>query len=678
MKLWITIFLLLFFLPDIGAQNDSVSKQKMEEFVVSADPVPAQVFAIQPIQKMDKDQIKRISTNQLSDVIKHFAGTIVKDYGGIGGMKTVSVRGLGSQHTGVLYNGLALSDCQTGQIDIGKLSLDFIESITLSNGPNRFILSTAREHSFGAVMNIMSENPVFQWDERNKLHAIFSFGSFGLLNGTLKLNHRINPSRLKNWNGIASLQSNYTQLNGNYPFTLFFGGLQDSTSQEKRSNADVRSILTEGSLLLSHKKRREIFRSQIFYYHSERGLPGAVLFYNADADQRLWDANLFVQTKYTRFFSNKWGYSNALKYNHSYIRYLDPTYLNEIGKLDNRYLQNEWYISNNLSYLGDLFDFAIAHDLFYNTLTSNLPQFSNPTRWSSLTAFSSELHYKWLKMNLNLLHTLVLNGAFSGVSAPNNNKISPTIGISIKPNAKKEFYLRAFFKNIFRLPTFNDLYYREIGNISLKPENTYQYSIGTTCFVKSKDEKWRFSTTLDGYFNLIFDKIVAIPSRNLFIWTMINYGMVHTYGSDLTIQSSFKMNKKMEISVIGSYSIQRAVDMTNPDSKTYKHQLPYTPVHSGSYGISLLTHWFDFNYSAIISGYRYVLGQNIPQNLLSGYMDHSLSLGREFTFKQSSSSKVYKIGVKLEITNFTNTQYQIVRNYPMPGRNFRIKLQCHL
>ena len=675
MRAWITFFLLCFLTLPLDAQTDSIPKQKIDEFVVKADPVPVQIFAIQPIQKMDKENLKRITSFQLSDVIKHFAGTVVKDYGGVGGMKTVSVRGLGSQHTGVLYNGVALSDCQTGQIDVGKLPMDFIESITLSNGPSRYIFTSAREHSFGAVMNVVSENPIFQAKEKTKYNAIIGFGSFGLVNGALKINHRINPKIFKKWDAVCSIQGNYTQLKGDYPFTLFFGGANDSTSQEIRSNADVKAVVAEGLLLMSHKVRKEVFKAQLFYYQSERGLPGAVLYYNTTSDQRLWDANVFAQTKYIRFFNKNWGYSNALKMNHSYIRYLDPSYMNEEGKLDNRYIQNEWYMSNNISYLGTLFDFSIAHDLFYNDLVANTPGFSYPNRWSSLTSFSTEMHYKWLKWSANILHTYVVNNVLTGVSAPNNNKWSPTIGLSIKPNSKKEFYVRAFFKNIFRLPTFNDLYYREIGNVNLKPENTYQYSLGSTYYTESKNKKWSFSGTLDLYFNLIHDKIVAIPSRNLFVWSMINFGKVYTYGSDLTVQSNYQINKNIQMALMGSYSFQKAIDMTDPESKTYRNQLPYTPLHSGSVGLTFLSKWITITYSSIISGSRYVLGQNIPQNLLSGYIDHSVSLGKEFTFRKSNDVSPFKLGVKLEMINITNQQYQIVKNYPMPGRNYRLKLQ---
>jgi vitamin B12 transporter len=678
MRKWAILFGFLICFLGVSAQKDTIISGKIKEFVVLAEPIPIQIFAIQPIQKMNKEEIKQFSSYQISEVIKHFAGTVVKDYGGIGGMKTVSVRGLGSQHTGVLFNGIPLTDSQTGQIDIGKISLDFLESISLSNGSSNNLFTSAREQSFGAVLNIISENPVFQNDSKFTLQSSFSAGSFGFLNGSLKISNRLFTQSLKNWNCISSITGHYSSLIGDYPFTQFFGGSNDSTSKEIRHNSDLQSIQTEGSLLLSHKTRKEIFRIHLFYYHSERGLPGAAIYYNIESDQRLWDDNLFLQTKYFRFFTKKFSYANLIKINQSYMRYLDPSYLNEEGKLDNTYVQNEWYISNILNYNLTLFHFSLAHDLFYNNLFSNSSNYIAPSRLTSLTSFSSKFNFKWLKVDLNLLHTRAYNQAKSGEAAPDYNKLSPTAGISIKPFSKKEFYIRAFYKNIFRLPTFNDLYYREVGNLNLKPENTYQYSIGLTNYSISKDKKYSVSTTLDGYFNIIHDKIVAIPAKNLFIWTMINYGTVYASGIDFTIQGDYKMTKKIQLSLIGSYSFQKAIDMTDPTSKTYRNQLPYTPLHSGSIGCGIHTSWIDLNYNAIISDYRYVLGQNISQNLISGYIDHTISIGKEFTFKNRTQTHLYRIGIKGEVNNFTNQQYQIIKNYPMPGRNFRIKIQFQL
>lgn len=81
-----------------------------------------EVRSASPLQVFNKDELKNLQALQVSDAVKHFAGVTVKDYGGIGGLKTVSIRSLGAQHTAVSYDGITVSDCQTGQVDIGRFS----------------------------------------------------------------------------------------------------------------------------------------------------------------------------------------------------------------------------------------------------------------------------------------------------------------------------------------------------------------------------------------------------------------------------------------------------------------------------------------------------------------------------------------------------------------------------
>ena len=60
--------------------------------------------------------------------LKRFAGVQVKDYGGVGGMKTVNIRGLGAGHTGVTYDGVQVGDCQSGQVDLSASRLTMSHS----------------------------------------------------------------------------------------------------------------------------------------------------------------------------------------------------------------------------------------------------------------------------------------------------------------------------------------------------------------------------------------------------------------------------------------------------------------------------------------------------------------------------------------------------------------------
>lgn len=190
------------------------------------------------------------------------------------------------------------------------------------------------------------------------------------------------------------------------------------------------------------------------------------------------------------------------------------------------------------------------------------------------------------------------------------------------------------------------------------------------------------TATLDGYYNRVKDKIVAIPSKNLFVWSMLNFGKVEMSGLDATATTTFKYNPSCfkSASLSGSYSLQRAVDKTDPAGKTYGHQIPYTPLHSGSLSALVEFSWsrrcnLKIGYTMVAAGKRYSLQQNVPQNELAPYTDHSLSLSTEFTLGNRRHTRAYdqcKLGFKAELLNLADKHYEVIRNYPMQGRSFRL------
>ena len=91
------------------AQVDSVIHTLQRVDVVAVRLTDA-VRATVPVQHIDRDAMMRMGMYSMTDALKHMAGLSVRDYGGAGGMKTVSVRGIGARHTAVVYDGIALSD----------------------------------------------------------------------------------------------------------------------------------------------------------------------------------------------------------------------------------------------------------------------------------------------------------------------------------------------------------------------------------------------------------------------------------------------------------------------------------------------------------------------------------------------------------------------------------------
>lgn len=661
-KLLLLLVFSLFFAENFAQIDTSV--QFLEGISVEGKAERSAISTTVPVQTLTQADIQTMPAVLLSDVLKLFSGIVIKDYGGVGGMKTVSMRGFGSQHTAISYDGLPVTDCQTGQIDLSKFSLENVEQISVNSGTDDIFLP-ARLFAAANLIQIRTLRPKF---DKRPFHIDFRFlgGSFGLWSPSVLLENRIVKRRNNGFSLSSSLNINYLQSDGRYPFTIYYGGDNDSTSLEKRSNSDVKSMNIEGNLFFTFDYTTQM-DVKLYYYQAERGLPGAVIFYNTHSRQRLYDQNAFGQVHFLKHFLKNVDYQLNAKFNYAYERYFDPDYLNAAGFVDNRYFQREYYLSNGVSYRPHkIVNLTLVNDLIFGNLTANLPNFILPSRLQVLTVLSAAVDTRFVQAKAALLHTGVANWAKKGAAADNVSRFSPSAGISIRPMLSQDFHIRAFYKNIFRLPTFNDLYYNDFGNRDLRPENTHQFDLGLTYARSFLHKKMGISITVDGYYNRVKDKIVAIPSRNLFTWMMLNFGAVKIAGMDANLVFDYEIIKQLKINIVGSYSLQQAVDVTDPKSNTYRHQIPYTPLHSGSASLTLSTPWVDVSYTVVAAGKRYALQQNVPANELKPYSDHSLALAKDFEVK----GKVV-LGYKLELLNLANRHYEIVRNYPMQGRSVR-------
>lgn len=658
----------LFLSTSLFAQQQRVDTARtyfIPEITVSDIYQTREVRSTAPLQIFSKDALKNLNALQVSDAVKHFAGVTVKDYGGIGGLKTISIRSLGAQHTAVGYDGITLTDCQTGQIDLGRFSLDNVDQLSLSNGQSDNIFQPARFFASAGILNIQTLTPRFEDGKHTNISASFKTGSWGLVNPSLLLEQRIS----RKW--TVSANGEWMSSDGHYPYTLYYGNEEgDLSSREKRKNTDVQTFRAEAGLY-GNFSDKEQWRLKAYYFQSSRGLPNATTFYYTHSSQRLWDKNTFIQSQYKKEFNRQWVFQTSAKWNWSYQRYLDPDYKGSTGEIENSYYQQEYYLSGSVLYrLLNNLSFSLSSDGSINTMNANLNDFAHPTRYSWLTAFAGKYVNNWLTLSASALATVIYEQTDKGGSAGNHRKLSPYVSASFKPFDKEEFRIRIFYKDIFRLPSFNDLYYGETGNNKLKPENARQYNIGLTYSKDVCPFLPYLSATVDAYYNKITDKIIAYPTKNLAVWSMRNLGSVEIKGIDVTGNVSLQPCEKLRINLSGNYTYQRALDVTNSDpaseeGRTYKHQIAYTPRVSGSGQVGIETFWVNLSYSFLFSGKRYAVGQNIAANRLDSYSDHSISASRDFRIKKVTTS------LSVEILNIMNKNYEIVKSFPMPGRSVR-------
>jgi outer membrane cobalamin receptor len=399
----------------------------------------------------------------------------------------------------------------------------------------------------------------------------------------------------------------------------------------------------------------------LYYFYSNRGLPSATIYYYQNSGQRLWDKNTFVQSVLTHRFNDRFTYRNHTKISTNFTHYLDTKVLNVQGFQSDIYQQHEAYLNNVIAYSGKQIKLSLTNDLAYNTLdaTSNISVL--PKRFTSLTAMIVDYNFRKFTFNANLLHSYYFDNVTCANVEQYKSSFHPFASLSY---GVKNFAISVFYKDIFRNPTFNELYYNRVGTPNLKPERTRQYNLHTA-YLKNFESRqfFQINASLDVYYNQVFDKIVAMPQRNLFVWSMVNYGKVVVQGLDALLGVRTNIHG-VNIHIQGTYSYQYAID-NEENNSTYKQQIPYTPRSSGSLFALLNYKSYSLSYTLLFVGRRYALNENIAANRLNPYSEHSISLQK--TFKQ-------KLSLSLSVINLFDTQYEVVRNYPMPMRQFRIKI----
>lgn len=219
------------------------------------------------------------------------------------------------------------------------------------------------------------------------------------------------------------------------------------------------------------------------------------------------------------------------------------------------------------------------------------------------------------------------------------------------------------------MPSFNDSYYTLIGSTSLEPEYAKEYNIGFTLEKDFNGLLRSLTFKADAYYNRIKDRITAIPKH--FRWTMFNIGEVDISGLDIGVQGNIELSSSMNADFSINTTIQQALDKT-PDGNYYGEDIPYAPRNSNAASVSVYYRSWVLGSSLSYSGGKYSSRLSIPSNYIEDWFLQDFSLSYLFNFASS------KFKVTGEVNNLYNTDYVILNNYPMPGRNFRIGLQLTL
>lgn len=663
-RIFLTIIIASFFPGMIEADEkiDTIS-HRLKEVVVTAHNPSRDII---PVQTLSGDELRQLNSNSVADALRYFSGVQVKDYGGVGGIKTVNIRSMGTNHTGVVYDGVELGNAQNGQIDLGQFSLDNIESLSLYNGQKSEILQPAKDFGSAGTIYMRTRTPVFNDGETYHARATVRAGSFDLLNPSalveLKLSRRV----------MASLSAEWVNSSGKYKFRYRrvnpAGELAYDTTAV-RQNGDINATRMEMNIYGTLNSGSWTFKA--YNYNSERGIPGAIVNNVWRRGERIWDTNSFVQGRYTGYFG-RFTTLNNFKYAFYRTHYVNND--DKQVKIDNLYRQKEIYLSSANEYeIFDCWSLSASYDFMWNTLDADMYGFVQPDRLSHYLSAATALNLERFKVQASALGTFI-HDRIKGQKSPADKRVfSPAVYLNCYPLSNKDFSVRAFYKKSFRMPTFNDLYYADMGNSQLSPERVTQYNVG---LVYDHSSPSSFLTagrlSVDAYYNKVKDKIVAYPKGQQFRWTMLNLGRVDIRGVDVTGLVTTNPYKDLYLTFRAQYTFQRAIDVTNPADNYYRDQIPYIPRHSGAAVANAQWRGWGLNYSWIYVGERYNQQENIRYNYTQPWYTSDLSLSKDFRLGMVSMRGL------VEVNNLFSQDYDVILNYPMPKRNYRFTLTVEI
>ncbi len=575
----------------------------------------------------DSLQLELLKVGNVSELLRQQGSIYVKDYGA-GNIATAAIRGTSASHTAVLWNGLPLQDPMLGLTDLSILPLFFFDDARIVLGGGSSLWGSG---AIGGAIHLDSrQKPEEGWGFRYQGEG----GSFGYLGQGLEFDYGSE--------GFGSSTRLFLQSAENdYPYQNLLG------EERRLPHAGSRQLglMQENTMRLSeHQKLRLHFwahsagrdipptrvQARSLARQEDRALRGAADWQWVGA-QSSWAARLAA-------FENQLVYADSLSGTDSDSR--TRSLLAEVEQTQQ--FPGQWDVKSGLQ-----FNYLEARSNVYE----GLPRQSRLAAFAALRWHSSSQRWE-----------AVLNGRqewVDGTATP----FTPALSLQYAANNELKAGLTA--SRNYRLPTFNDQYWPELGNPDLLPEESWNESLYLQG--KKKWGPWRALLRLSAFNYNVQNWIIWLPRNGLF--TPDNVREVWSRGGSSRLELGRQAGgNRFSLALQYSYTRSTNERSRRPADRSVGRQLIYVPVHQGNALLSWQYKGWYASYYQEWAGRNYTLADN--SEWLPLYTLAALRLSRSWQWK-GGSGKLY-----FRLENLWNEDYELIANRPMPGRHFRIGLQA--
>ncbi|MEO6969638.1 MAG: TonB-dependent receptor [Chthoniobacterales bacterium] len=223
---WRVAFLILILSLGAAHAQDAVSPPATSELVISAtrlptpeEETPASVSVITSEDFEDK-QIQRVA-----DALREVPGLSVVQSGTAGQLTSVFTRGLRSEHTQVLIDGVPINQGLAGLFNFADLTIDNIDRIEIVRGPQSTVYGP---RALAGVIQLFTKVGT----ETPETSVSFEGGSYGTLHESLATSGKV--GQVDYSLGASRLDTDNARPNNQYRLSSFVGNVGWSPSDELR------------------------------------------------------------------------------------------------------------------------------------------------------------------------------------------------------------------------------------------------------------------------------------------------------------------------------------------------------------------------------------------------------------------------------------------------------------
>ncbi len=621
------------------AKKDTLIKQLPSVEIIEKRPVSNSAIEFAPHKIIGKKEIKSLAPVQVSEILTLSPGVSICDYGGLSGIKTISIRGSGSSRTLVMLDGMPISSTQNSSFDLSNIAVPLLGDIEILRGGASAIFGG---NAVGGAINLRTD-----FMPNHIAKCTFAAGSFGEKSVNVESNFISDK-------GYISTNAGYLYSDGDFPFDYNQFGKKITTY---RNNADYKNF----SFSVSGKTNLNDWNlwTRAIYNKIEKGVPGAVLQGKLkDSQDRMYDDKFMFILNSQRLFD----INSALK-------------LSAIAKIDNSCYEEPVKTAQQKSYF-NLKDFGInakfmsnfwdiKHEVissaFLSTLNGNM---LDPTTDSNVARQSFALAYRledqipmWKK------HLLEIS---AGMRLDYISDVETAFSYLLGTSYKLKFLpmkLKASFSHNFRPPNFNEMYYRNYGTKNLRAEKSHNLNFGVNIDVFKY-----FSLELETFFINTRDMIVSVPKTPV-TWSAKNLDKVYSNGLEFGFFLKQPLSFLNNLSI--SYTFQKTKDKT-PNAITYDKQIVYVPQELLTFMLECDCYGVNIGSKGDYSSFRYTQADNDARAILPNYFVLDTYAYKNFN--------LFDMDFLLRFTckNIFDKRYALVQNYFMPGRSFRFSLEIRL